>query len=52
MARIAVLFAGLWLAFVLLHEYSWAAFGVDEKLAWALLLPAIYLAGMAILRND
>ena len=52
MARIAVLFAGLWLTFVLLHEYSWAAFGVDEKIAWALLLPGVYLAGMAILRSE
>lgn len=52
MARIVCLFAGLWLGFVLLHEYGWAAFGLDEKLAWALLLPSVYLAGLVILRDE
>ena len=52
MARNVFLLASLWLAFVLLHEYGWAAFGLDEKLAWALLLPGVYLAGFIILRNE
>lgn len=52
MARVVVLFAALWLGFVLLHEYGWATFGLDEKVAWALLLPGVYLVGLAILRAE
>lgn len=52
MARIAGLFAALWLGFVLLHEYGWSAFGLDEKVAWALLLPGVYLVGLHILRSE
>jgi hypothetical protein len=52
MARVLVLLAALWLGFVLLHEYGWIAFGLDEKAAWALLLPAVYLVGLFILRDE
>lgn len=52
MVRVVVLFAALWLGFVLLHEYGWATFGLDEKVAWALLLPGVYLVGLAILRGE
>lgn len=52
MARVLVLLAALWLGFVFLHEYGWIAFGLDEKIAWALLLPAVYVVGLVILRSD
>lgn len=52
MARIGFLFAALWLGFVLLHEYGFTAFGLDEKVAWALLLPGVYLVGLSILRSE
>lgn len=52
MARVVVLLAALWLGFVLLHEYGWTTFGLDEKVAWALLLPGVYLVGLAILRGE
>ncbi len=52
MARILSLLAALWLGFVLLHEYGWIAFGLDEKIVWALLLPAVYLVGLVILRSE
>ncbi len=51
MARVFVLLAALWLGFVLLHEYGWIAFGLDEKVAWALLLPAVYLVGLLTRRE-
>ncbi len=51
MARTVFLIAIVWLGFVLLREYGWDWLGLDEKLAWALLLPGTYVAGLAIL-ND
>jgi hypothetical protein len=51
MARTVFLIVITWLCFVLLREYGWAWFGFDDKFAWALLLPGVYVAGLAIL-ND
>jgi len=51
MARTVFLIAIVWLGFVLLREYGWAWFGLDDMVAWALLLPGVYIAGLAILRD-
>jgi len=51
MARTVFLIAILWLGFVLLREYGWVWFGLDDMVAWALLLPGVYIAGLAILHD-
>lgn len=51
MGRSAFLMAVAWSCVVLLDEHSWALIGLDEGIAWALLLPSVYLAGLAILRD-
>lgn len=51
MARTAFLIATAWLSFALLREYGWDWFGFDDKVAWALLLPSVYVAGLGILRD-
>lgn len=51
MGRSLFLIAVAWFGFLLLHQHGWDWFGLDEKFAWALLLPSVYIAGMAILRD-
>jgi len=51
MARSIVLISLFWLGFALLHAYGWALFGLDEKYAWAMLLPGFYFVGLTILRD-
>lgn len=51
MARTVFLIVSVWLGFVLLREHGWAWFGLDDAVAWTLLLPGVYLAGLAILRD-
>lgn len=51
MGRTVFLIAVAWFGFLLLREYGWDWFGLEEKFAWALLLPGVYLTGLAILRD-
>lgn len=51
MGRAIFLTVIVWLGFVLLREYGWSWLGLEEQIAWALLLPGVYLAGMTALRD-
>ena len=51
MARAFVLIGTLLLALALLSEHAWDWFRMDPSIAWALLLPGVYLVGMALLRE-
>ena len=51
MARTVFLMLTVGLGFVLLREHGWILFDLDEQMAWALLLPGVYLAGLGILRD-
>lgn len=52
MGRILSIFACFWLAFVILRSSGWALFGIEDQVAWALLLPGIYLIGLLIWTGD
>ncbi|MGE5509687.1 MAG: hypothetical protein ACM31O_00390 [Bacteroidota bacterium] len=52
MGRIVLLFACFWLGFLILRESGWALFGIEEQVAWALLLPGVYLLGLMIWNNE
>lgn len=51
MVRSILLLCAVWLGFVFGKEYSWELFGFDDRLAWAFLLPGVYVVGLAILRD-
>lgn len=51
MGRIVLLFATFWVGFLLLRENG-AAFGLEEQVVWALLLPGVYLLGLLLWASD
>jgi UPF0716 family protein affecting phage T7 exclusion len=51
MVRILLLLISFWLGFTVLRESGWDLFHLDEKLAWAMLLPATYVLGLVLLRE-
>jgi hypothetical protein len=51
MARILFLLAMFWAGFTLLSQGGWEVLRIDERMAWAMVLPGAYLLGLVILRD-
>jgi hypothetical protein len=51
MARIVLVVCLAWLGITFAHNGGLSMLELDERLAYALLLPGVYLVGMLILRD-
>ena len=52
MGRFVLLFGAMALGFSVLNTGGWDAYPIyDERIAWAALLPGVYIVGMLLLKD-